>query len=396
MAKTTKLEGVDLFGFEAMLTDDERAVKTQMRAFVEKEILPTIGKHFAAGTFPKHLIPHLGELGCLGSNLTGYGCPGMSSVAYGLAMHELERGDAGIRSFCSVQGSLAMYPIWQFGSEAQKNKFLPKMAKGELVGCFGLSEPDFGSDPSGMRTRAVKDGNHYVLNGTKLWITNGTLADLAVVWAKVDEGGPESIRGFIVEKGMPGFTAREVEGKMSLRASATAELSFQDVRVPAENLLPGSDGLKSPLMCLNQARYGIAWGALGSATACFESARDYSLSRLQFNKPIASFQLTQLKLVDMLQEIVKGQLVALQLGRAKDAGKVTHLMISLAKRNNVRMALEIAREARSVHGANGITVEYAPIRHALNLESVYTYEGTHEVHTLILGKAITGIDAFGA
>jgi glutaryl-CoA dehydrogenase len=388
------LEGVDVYGFDGLLSDDERAVKAQMRGFVDREVLPTIGKHFDAGTFPSNLIPHLGELGCLGSNLTGYGCPGMSSVAYGLAMQELERGDSGIRSFCSVQGSLAMYPIHAFGTEAQKQKFLPKMAKGELIGCFGLTEPDFGSDPSGMRTRAVKDGDHYVLNGTKLWITNGTFADLAIVWAKVDQGGPESIRGFIVEKGMPGFSAREVQGKMSLRASATAELSFQDVRVPAENLLPGSDGLKSPLMCLNQARYGIAWGAVGAAVACFEGSRDYALSRKQFNKPIAGFQLTQAKLVEMLTEIVKANLLNLTLGRAKDAGKATHLMVSLAKRNNVRIALEIAREARAIHGANGITTEYAPIRHALNLESVYTYEGTHEVHTLILGKAITGLDAF--
>lgn len=396
MAKVSKLEGVDVYGFDAMLSEDELAVKRQLRTFVDREVLPIIGKHFDAGTFPRHLIPQLGEMGCLGSNLQGYGCPGMTNVSYGLAMQELDRGDSGLRSFCSVQGSLAMYPIWQFGTEEQKQKFLPKMAKGELVGCFGLTEPDFGSDPGGMRTRAVKDGDHYVLNGTKLWITNGTFADLAVVWAKVDQGGPESIRGFIVEKGMPGFTAREVHGKMSLRASATAELSFQDVRVPASNLLPGSDGLKSPLMCLNQARYGIAWGAVGSAIACFEAARDYSLSRIQFGKPIASFQLTQAKLVDMLTEIVKANLLALQLGRAKDAGKATHLMISLAKRNNVKIALEIAREARSIHGANGITTEYAPIRHALNLESVYTYEGTHEVHTLILGKALTGIDAFGA
>jgi glutaryl-CoA dehydrogenase len=391
-----KLEGADLYGFDAMLSEEERAAKKQMRGFVDREVLPTIGKHFDQGTFPSHLMKPLGELGCLGSNLTGYGCPGMSSVMYGLVMQELERGDSGLRSFCSVQGSLAMYPIWQFGTEAQKQKFLPKMAKGELVGCFGLTEPDFGSDPGGMRTRAVKDGDHYVLNGTKLWITNGTFADLAIVWAKVDQGGPESVRGFIVEKGMPGFTAREIGGKMSLRASATAELSFQDVRVPAANLLPGSDGLKSPLMCLNQARYGIAWGAVGAAIACFESARDYTLARTQFGKPIAAFQLTQAKLVEMLTEIVKANLLALALGRAKDAGTSTHLMVSLAKRNNVKIALEIAREARAMHGANGITTEYAPIRHALNLESVYTYEGTHEVHTLILGKALTGIDAFGA
>lgn len=396
MPASHALEGVELFGFDGMLSDDERAVRKNLRAFVDREILPTIGKHFADGTFPKHLVGQLGELGCLGSNLVGYDCPGMSNVAYGLCMQELERGDSGIRSFCSVQGSLAMYPIWQFGSEEQKKKFLPKMARGQLVGCFGLTEPDFGSDPGGMRTRAVKDGDHYVLNGTKLWITNGTFADLAIVWAKVGDGGAESVRGFIVEKGMPGFSAREIEGKMSLRASATAELAFQDVRVPAANLLPGSGGLKSPLMCLNQARYGIAWGAVGAAIACFEASRDYALARTQFGKPIASFQLTQAKLVEMVTEIVKANLLALQLGRAKDAGHATHLMVSLAKRNNVKIALEIAREARGIHGANGITTEYAPIRHALNLESVYTYEGTHEVHTLILGKALTGIDAFGA
>jgi glutaryl-CoA dehydrogenase len=389
------LEGPELYGFDASLSDDERAVRRTVRAFVDKEVFPIIGDRFRDGVFPRELIPAMAEMGCLGANLQGYGCPGMTNVAYGLAMQELERGDSGIRSFCSVQGSLAMYPIWQFGSEAQKNKWLPKMAKGELIGCFGLSEPDFGSDPSGMRTRAVRDGKDWVLNGTKLWITNGTIADLAVVWAKTGDGGAESIRGFVVEKGMPGFTAREIAGKMSLRASTTAELAFQDVRIPEGNLLPGSDGLKSPLMCLNQARYGIAWGVVGAAVACFEASRDYALHRLQFGKPIASFQLTQAKLVEMLQEIVKAQLMNLQLGRLKDAGKSTHLQVSMAKRNNVKMALEIAREARTIHGANGITTEYAPIRHALNLESVFTYEGTHEVHTLILGKAITGIDAFG-
>jgi len=394
MSTPAALQGENLFGFESLLSDEERAIKKQLRGFVDKEVLPIIGGCFDEARFPAHLIPKLGELGCLGSNLQGHGCPGMSSVAYGLAMHELERGDAGIRSFCSVQGSLAMFPIWKFGTEAQKEKFLPKMARGQLVGCFGLTEPDFGSDPGGMRTRAVKDGDSYVLNGTKLWITNGTIADLAIVWAKVDQGGAESVRGFVVEKGTPGFTAREVSGKMSLRASTTAELSLQDVRVPEANMLPGVTGLKGPLSCLNQARYGIAWGALGSATACFDAARDYALARVQFGKPIAGFQLTQAKLADMIQEIVKGQLLALQLGRAKDAGTATPVMVSLAKRNNVRMALEIAREARSIHGANGITTEYAPIRHALNLESVYTYEGTHEVHTLILGKALTGLDAF--
>ena len=390
-----QLEGAEIYGFDGQLSADERAVRREVRSFVDKEVLPIIGKHFRDGTFPKHLIPELGELGCLGANLHGYGCPGMTNVAYGLAMQELERGDSGVRSFCSVQGSLAMYPIHEFGSEEQKQRYLPKMAKGELIGCFGLTEPDFGSDPSGMRTRAVRTGKGYTLNGTKLWITNGTIADLAVVWAKVGEGGPESIRGFIVEKGMPGFSAREVEGKMSLRASATAELSFQDVFLTEDHVLPKSGGLKSPLMCLNQARYGIAWGAVGAMVGSFEAARDYALERKQFGKPIASFQLTQAKLVEMVTQIALAQQLNLALGRAKDAHTASHLMISLAKRNHARVALEIAREARSILGANGITTDYAPIRHSLNLESIYTYEGTHEIHTLILGKAITGIDAFG-
>jgi glutaryl-CoA dehydrogenase len=390
------IEGAEIFKFDSQLHEEERAVRKQLRVFVDKEVLPIIGKHFSDATFPSHLIPTLGELGCLGANLQGYGCPGMSNVAYGLAMQELERGDSGIRSFCSVQGSLAMYPIWQFGSEAQKHKYLPKMAKGELIGCFGLTEPDFGSDPGGMRTRARRDGNGWVLNGSKMWITNGTWADLAVVWAKVDDGDAASLRGFIVEKGMKGFEAREIKDKMSLRASATAELSFQDVRIPEENVLPNVQGMKGPLSCLNQARFGIAWGSVGAAIGAFEAAQSYALERKQFGKPIASFQLTQQKLVEMVTQIVLANQLNLALGRAKDAGTVTPLMISLAKRNNVKMALEIAREARSVLGANGITTDYAPIRHALNLESVYTYEGTHEVHTLILGKALTGIDAFGA
>ncbi|MFN7135676.1 MAG: acyl-CoA dehydrogenase family protein, partial [Myxococcales bacterium] len=289
-----------------------------------------------------------------------------------------------------------MYPIHAFGSEEQKERWLPGMAEGELIGCFGLTEPDFGSDPGGMRTMATSDGDHYVLNGTKMWITNGTLADVAIVWAKVDGGGQESIRGFLVEKGTPGFTAREVHGKFSLRASATAELSLQDVRIPKKNVLPGSKGLKSPLMCLNQARYGIAWGATGAAIACFEAARDYAISRIQFGKPIAAFQLTQQKLVEMLNEIVKAQLVNLRLGQLKDAGRSTHVHVSFAKRNNVHTALEIARSARSILGGNGIIDDYPVIRHMLNLETVYTYEGTHEVHTLVLGRAITGLDAFGA
>jgi glutaryl-CoA dehydrogenase len=330
----------------------------------------------------------------LGANLHGYGCAGMNNVTYGLVLQELERGDSGLRSFASVQGSLCMYPIHAFGSEEQKERFLPGMAKGKLIGCFGLTEPDFGSNPGGMRTRARKDGDSWVLNGTKAWITNGTFADLAIVWAKTEDGGPESIRGFIVEKGMPGFSAREIPGKFSLRASATAELSLQDVRVPERNVLPNVKGLKGPLSCLNNARYGISFAVTGAAIACFEGAREYALSRVQFDRPIAGYQLTQEKFADMLTEIVKAQLLSLRLGRLKDEGKATPVMVSLAKRNNVKSAMEIARVARGIYGANGITDEYPPIRHMLNLESVYTYEGTHEVHTLVLGKAITGIDAF--
>jgi glutaryl-CoA dehydrogenase len=333
-------------------------------------------------------------MGILGANLHGYGCAGMNNVAYGLILHELERGDSGLRSFASVQTSLSMYPIHAFGTDEQKERFLPGMAKGKIIGCFGLTEPDFGSNPGGMRTRARKDGDSYVLNGSKMWITNGSVADVAVVWAKVDDGGAESIRGFLVEKGTPGFVAREIHGKFSLRASFTSELSLQDVRVPARNVLPKVSGLKGPLSCLNSARGGIAFAVTGAAVACFEGAREYSLSRKQFDKPIAGYQLTQEKLADMLQEIVKAQLLSLRLARLKDEGKATPEMVSLAKRNNVKSALDIARSARSIYGANGITDEYPPVRHMLNLESVFTYEGTHEIHTLVLGKAITGLDAF--
>ncbi len=391
-----KLEGSDLYQIDDLLTDEQRMARNSVRAFVKEAFMPVVQKHFRDATFPTELTPQLAELGVFGANLKGYGCAGMDNISYGLILQELERGDSGLRSFASVQGSLCMYPIHAFGSEEQTEKWLPGMAKGQLIGCFGLTEPDFGSDPGGMRTMARSDGDHYVLNGTKMWITNGTLADVAIVWAKVDGGGQESIRGFLVEKGTPGFTAREIHGKFSLRASLTAELSLQDVRIPKKNMLPGSKGLKSPLMCLNQARYGIAWGATGAAISCFESARDYAISRIQFGKPIASFQLTQQKLVEMLNEIVKAQLVNLRLGQLKDAGKSTHVHVSFAKRNNVHTALEIARSARSILGGNGITDEYPIIRHMLNLETVYTYEGTHEVHTLVLGRAITGIDAFGA
>ncbi|MER2560233.1 MAG: acyl-CoA dehydrogenase family protein [Myxococcaceae bacterium] len=387
----------DLYRIDDLLTPEDRAIRDTVARFVDQEYLPIVGKHFRNHTFPSQVIPKLADMGVFGATLKGYGCAGLSNVAYGLILQELERGDSGLRSFASVQSSLCMFPIYSFGNEEQKERFLPGMAAGKIIGCFGLTEPDFGSDPGGMRTRAVKQGDHYVLNGSKMWITNGTIADVAIVWAKVDDGGAESIRGFLVEKGMPGFVAKEIEGKFSLRASFTAELSFQDVKVPAKNLLPGVQGLRGPLSCLNKARQGIGFAAMGAAVACFEGAREYALSRVQFGKPIAAFQLTQEKLADMLSEIVKGQLLALRLAQLADAGaKVLPEQVSLCKRNNVKVALEIARVARSIYGANGITDEYPPVRHMLNLESVYTYEGTHEVHTLILGKAITGIDAFGA
>ncbi len=388
------LLGTDLYRLDDLLTDEQKLMRRAVARLVDEEFLPTVQQHFRAGTFPTELAPRLGEMGLLGMNLQGYGCPGTDNVSYGLAMQELERGDSGLRSFCSVQGSLAMYPIWAFGSEEQKNRFLPGMAAGKIIGCFGLTEPDHGSDPGGMKTRARKDGDHYVLNGTKLWITNGTVADVAVVWAKTDDGDASSIRGYLVENGMPGFEAREIHGKVSLRASVTAELSFHDVRIPAKNVLPNVEGLKGPLMCLNQARYGIAWGATGAHRAVFESARDYALSRIQFGKPIASFQLVQAKLAEMYSELVKAQLVNWRLGQLKDLDQANFLHISFAKRNNVRVALEASRVAREILGANGITDDYPVIRHMTNLESVYTYEGTDDIHTLILGKEITGIPAF--
>lgn len=381
--------GVDYYEVEGLLSEEERMMRDLARAFTDEQILPIIIRHFREGTFPTGLVRKLGELGFLGANLRGYECAGINNVAYGLILQELERGDSGVRSFASVQGSLVMYPIHTFGSEAQKQHWLPRLAAGEAVGCFGLTEPDFGSDPGNMATKAVQVGSEYVLNGTKLWITNGSIADVAVVWAKLDG----VIRGFLVEKGTPGFSARDIHGKHSMRASVTSELSFQDCRIPADTLLPGSDGLRSPLSCLNQARYGIAWGAVGAAMACYQAALSYSRSRIQFGKPIASFQLVQQKLVHMLTEITKAQLLCLQLGRLKDAGRLRHTQVSLAKRNNVVAALEIARLAREIHGANGIVDEYPVIRHMLNLESVFTYEGTHDIHTLILGRDITGISA---
>ena len=389
-----RAEVTDLYRIDDLLSPEELAARDTVAQFIDRKYLPVIGKHFDEGTFPSHLMPELAELGVFGAALQGYGCAGMNNMSYGLILQELERGDSGLRSFASVQSSLCMWPIHAYGSEAQKEKFLPGMAKGKLIGCFGLTEPDFGSNPGGMLTRARRDGNGWVLNGTKTWITNGSIADVAIVWAKTDDGGAESIRGFLVEKGTPGFSAREIKGKFSLRASYTSELSLQDVRVPDENVLPGVKGLRGPLSCLNNARGGIAMAATGAAIACFEAAREYALSRTQFDRPIAAYQLTQEKLADMLQEIVKAQLVGWRLMRLKDEGKATPAIVSLAKRNNVRSALLIAREARSIFGANGITVEYPAVRHMLNLESVYTYEGTHEVHTLVLGKAITGIDAF--
>jgi glutaryl-CoA dehydrogenase len=380
----------DLYNLDRLLGEDERLVRDTVRAFVRERVLPIIGAHFEAGTFPRELIPEFAALGLLGMHLDGYGCAGLSAVCYGLACQELEAGDSGLRSFVSVQGSLAMFPIHAYGSEEQKQHWLPPMARGEVIGCFGLTEPDFGSNPSGMRTSARRDGDSYILNGTKMWITNGTMADVAVVWARAEDG----IRGFLVERGTPGFSARDVTHKLSLRASVTSELHLADCRVPASSMLPGVRGLRGPLSCLDEARYGIAWGANGAARACYEAALEYAKSRVQFDRPIAGFQLTQQKLANMATELVKAQLLALQLGRLKDEGLAHSVQVSLAKRNNVRQALETARLARSVLGANGITLEYPVSRHMNNLESVFTYEGTDEIHTLVLGQAITGLSAF--
>jgi glutaryl-CoA dehydrogenase len=380
----------DLYNIDHLLSEEERLVRETVRKFVRERVLPIIGEHFEAGTFPQDLIPTIAELGLLGMHIDGYGCAGLSSVCYGLACQELEAGDSGLRSFVSVQGSLVMFPVLAFGSEKQKQHWLPRMARGEVIGCFGLTEPDSGSDPGSMRTTARRDGNSYVLNGTKMWITNGGIADMAVVWTRAEDG----IRGFIVERGTPGFTTSDIHHKLSLRASITSELHFEDCRVPAENMLPNIRGLRGPLACLDEARFGIAWGATGAARACYEVALDYAKTRVQFKRPIASFQLVQQKLAIMATELVKAQLLALQLGRLKDEGLVHPVQISLAKRNNVREALKTAREARSVLGANGITLEYPISRHANNLESVFTYEGTDDIHTLIIGQAITGENAF--
>ena len=386
-----KFQGVDYYNIDSLLSEEEKLVRATVREFVDENILPIIEKHNRQGTAPLELVPGMASLGIFGATLPAeYGCAGMNNVAYGLLMQELERGDSSIRSFASVQSALVMYPIFTYGSEAQKKHWLPALAAGTRIGCFGLTEPDFGSNPGGMITRAVATSDGYVLNGAKMWITNGTIADVAVVWAKLDG----VINGFLVEKGTPGFSAPEMKGKHSLRASVTSELIFQDVSIPKENRLPGGSGLRLPLSCLSQARYGIAWGAVGAAMACYDSALSYAKSRIQFERPIASFQLIQARLVHMVTEITKAQLLCLQLGRLKDAGAARFQQISMAKRNNVYHALEIAREARAILGANGILDEYPVMRHEANLESVITYEGTHEMHTLIVGEDITGIPAY--
>jgi glutaryl-CoA dehydrogenase len=394
MATTTErpaLDPLDYLATDALLDDEERTIRDTVREFVRAHVLSDVGDWFEKGTFPRELIPELGKLGLLGMHLEGYGLPGASSVAYGLTCMELEAGDAGVRSAVSVQGSLAMFPIWRFGSEEQKQRWLPPMHTGEVVGCFGLTEPDAGSDPASMRTHARRDGSDWILNGAKMWITNGSIADIAIVWARTDD---DAIRGFIVERGMSGFSAPEIHKKLSLRASVTSELVLQDVRVPDENLLPEATTLRGPLSCLNEARFGIVFGAVGAARACFECALEYAKERIVFGKPIAGYQLTQQKLAEMALEINRGTLVALHLGRMKDDGTLLPEQVSLGKMGNVRGAIEVARTARTILGANGVTLEYPVIRHVNNLESVLTYEGTHEVHTLVVGQALTGENAF--
>jgi glutaryl-CoA dehydrogenase len=387
----------DLFRVDEKLPEEARLARRSVGQFVDERILPSIARHFRDGTFPVELVREMADLGLFGMTLHGHGCAGASATTYGACMQELERGDSAIRSFASVQGALCMFPIDAFGSEAQKDRFLPAMASGELVGCFGLTEPDAGSDPASMRTRARREGADWVLDGTKAWITNGSIAGLAVVWAKVDGDDPRSIRGFLVERGMKGFTARDVPGKLSLRASVTSELHLDGVRVPAENMLPGTEGLglKGPLACLNKARFGIAWGAIGAALACFEAARGHARDRVQFGRPIGSFQLVQARLADVWEGIVHAQLLALRLGELEDGGGASPVQVSMAKRANVRMARDAARTCRELLGASGIVDDHVPMRHMANLEAVYTYEGTHDVHTLTLGRAATGLDAFG-
>jgi len=383
--------GVDYMEIDALFSDQEKLVRQTVREFVDQEIIPNIEEWNRKGEFPRHLVPLMAELGFYGANLEGYGCAGMSNVEYGLLMQELERGDSGLRSFVSVQGALVMYPLKEYGSEEQKQRWLPALQQGTAIGCFGLTEPDFGSNPAGMRTRAIKEDDHYVLNGEKAWITSGTIADVAVVWARTEEG----IRAFLVEKGTPGFTSKDIKGKWSLRASVTSSLSLQDVRVPACNMLPKAQGLKAALSCLTQARYGIGWGAIGAAMACYNEALEYAKIRKQFDdKPIASHQLIQAKFADMITEITKAQLLALQVGRLKDQGRADFAHVSMLKRNNVKMALEVARAGRDILGANGVADEYPIFRHMCNLESVFTYEGTHNIHTLIIGERVTGIPAY--
>ncbi len=381
---------LDFLAIDRLLSEEERLIRDTTRSFVADKVLPEIAGWFERGEFPLELAKELGSLGLLGMHLQGYGCSGTSAVSYGLACLELEAGDSGFRSFVSVQGSLAMFPIWKYGSEEQKQAWLPRMAAGEVIGCFGLTEPDFGSNPAGMRTSARRDGPDWILDGTKMWITNGGIADLAVVWARAEEG----VRGFLVPRGTRGFTTSDIERKLSLRASVTSELVLDGVRLPDSAMLPGVRGMRGPMSCLNEARYGICWGVMGAARACYQAALEYAKTRVQFDRPIGGFQLTQEKLADMLVELSKGTLLALHLGRMKDAGTLAPEQVSLGKLNNVREALKIARSARTVLGANGVTLEYPVIRHANNLESVLTYEGTSEVHTLILGQAITGLSAF--
>jgi glutaryl-CoA dehydrogenase len=394
MATTTELpalDPLDYLAIDALLDDEEKAIRDTVRQFVREHVIPEVGDWFEKGILPREVIAELAKLGLFGMHLDGYGLPGASAVAYGLTCMELEAGDAGVRSAVSVQGSLAMFAIWRWGSEEQKERWLPAMHSGEVIGCFGLTEPDAGSDPGSMRTHARRDGSDWILNGAKMWITNGTIADISIVWARTDD---DAIRGFIVEKGTPGFSAPEIHKKLSLRASVTSELVLQDVRVPDANLLPGSSSLRGPLSCLDEARFGIVFGSVGSARACFESALEYAKERIVFGKPISAYQLTQEKLAEMALEINRASLVALHIGRMKDAGTLRPEHVSLGKMGNVRGAIEVARSARTILGANGVTLEYPVIRHVNNLESVLTYEGTHEVHTLVVGNAVTGQSAF--
>jgi glutaryl-CoA dehydrogenase len=389
--KATALDPLDFLALDGLLDDEERAIRDTVRGFVREKVLPEVGDWFEQGILPRELIGELAKLGLLGMHLDGYGLPGASAVAYGLTCMELEAGDSGVRSAVSVQGSLAMYSIWRWGSEEQKQRWLPAMHAGEAIGCFGLTEPDAGSDPGSMRTTARRDGSDWILNGAKMWITNGTIADVATVWARTEDG---KINGFLVERGTPGFSAPEIHKKLSLRASITSELVLQDVRVPEESRFPEVDTLRGPLSCLNEARYGIVWGAVGAGRACFEAALDYAKERIVFEKPIAGYQLTQEKLAEMALELNRGLLVALHIGRMKDDGTLRPEHVSLGKMGNVRGAIEVARSARTILGANGVTLEYPVIRHMNNLESVLTYEGTHEVHTLVVGHALTGENAF--